>query len=183
MPLLQFAAIAIMFRQTNVVWAIFVTCVGILEILKLAADSNIGVRKKELQHTTSGDGTISMDAEGLPSVRRRRAPDNAEVDYIRPDITVQEEDSYSSGGQGRISYCLCLNSNTPADFSVKRVLPRMQTSNPAELSNLSYIRHVVSSHAFVMRDQQVSFGKCALLQNWHGWKGCHCFEVLVHYWR
>jgi len=112
LPLLQFAAIAIMFRQTNVVWAIFVTCVGILEILKLPADSTIEVRKKELQHTTSSDGTLrmlSMDAKGPQSLRRRHAPDNSEVDYIRPDTLVQGKESYSAGGQGRISYCLCLN--------------------------------------------------------------------------
>lgn len=112
LPLLQFAAIALMFRQTNVVWAIFVTCVGILEILKLPADSNIQVRKEELQHTTSSDGTLwmlSMDAEGPQSVRRRRAPANAEVDYIRPDSAVQGKDSYRSGIQGSNSYCLVLS--------------------------------------------------------------------------
>lgn len=83
---MQFAAMAIMFRQTNVVWAIFVTCVGVLEVLKLPK-----LRKKGMQQIdTSSDGTLrmlSMDTK----VRRRRAENKQH--NIRPDIREQEDDS------------------------------------------------------------------------------------------
>ncbi|KAG0581277.1 hypothetical protein KC19_4G238800 [Ceratodon purpureus] len=100
-----FAAIAIMFRQTNVVWAIFVTCVGILDILKPPMDSNNGVQKKELLHNSSSDGTLwmlSKDSDDAQSMRRRRAAAKSDSNSISPDTVVQQNGSKISEVQGLV---------------------------------------------------------------------------------
>ena len=103
LPLLQFAAIAIMFRQTNVVWAIFLTCVGILDILKLPMDSNIVVQK-ELLYTSPSDEALRMpstDSKDVQNLRRRRAAGKSDSDSINP---VQQKGSSISEVQGSLSF-------------------------------------------------------------------------------
>lgn len=99
-----------MFRQTNVVWAIFLTCVGILDILKLPVDSNIGVLK-ELRQTSSSDGTLGMlstGSEDSQSMRRRRAVVKLDLESISPNTAVQPKGSNISGVQGIVWEVLTL---------------------------------------------------------------------------
>lgn len=94
-----------MFRQTNVVWAIFLTCVGILDILNLSMDSSVGAQKKELLHNPSSDGTLRMLSTGTEdsqSMRRRRAAVKSDSDSISLDTTVQQKGSKMSEVQGLV---------------------------------------------------------------------------------
>ncbi|XP_024372620.1 dol-P-Glc:Glc(2)Man(9)GlcNAc(2)-PP-Dol alpha-1,2-glucosyltransferase [Physcomitrium patens] len=87
------AAIAVMFRQTNVVWVIFVVCAGILDMLSSPMNSSTDVRK-ELTDIPSIDRTLRIlatDLEDLKGVRRRRAAQNSSLSFISPDTEVKQK--------------------------------------------------------------------------------------------
>lgn len=91
--LVQLAAIAVMFRQTNVVWVIFVVCAGILDMLSSPMNSSTDVRK-ELTDIPSIDRTLRIlatDLEDLKGVRRRRAAQNSSLSFISPDTEVKQK--------------------------------------------------------------------------------------------
>ena len=79
--------IAILFRQTNVVWVIFVTCTGVLEILKFSAPPTVETQEDDV--TSYSQGVIPRDVDGsqVSKTRRRKVgrispPDPVVVDPL-----------------------------------------------------------------------------------------------------
>lgn len=92
------AAIAILFRQTNVVWAIFVTCAGVLEILKFSAAPTVETQEDDVVSYSKRVVPRDVDGSQISKTRRRKGgrislPDPAVLDpLLNQKVSSGQED-------------------------------------------------------------------------------------------
>jgi hypothetical protein len=97
---LQLAAIAILFRQTNVVWVIFVTCTGVLEILKSAAPPTVETQEDDVVSYSQRVIPRDVDGSQVSKTRRRKAGQISPPDRVVLDPLSNQKVSNGQEDQG-----------------------------------------------------------------------------------
>ncbi|KAL2554647.1 DIE2/ALG10 family [Forsythia ovata] len=97
-----FGVLSVLIRQTNIIWMLFVACVGVLEFIKIHQIDNVGVDDSRVSERKGAQSAHSEGVSSASNLRKRRFSTNMDSPNNFISQTAVSSTPYPSGLLGEI---------------------------------------------------------------------------------